>query len=1176
MRQFSKFLIVGLFFLLPFTARSQSDSGEGFKKASIIELENKVEVLRSGAQTWDPGRTNQFLLPGDQIRTGEKSRAVVRLPNQTTMRLGELSLLQIPAEKKSGPFGLKVLKGLFYFFHRGDPDDLEVGTPTVSAVVRGTEFQIEVSDQDTTTLTMLNGRVDVSSDSETATIEDHQILVSAPGSDFKQSAIVNANHVIQWALFYPGILDLHDIQIDEEFEETAAASLASYRNGNLPDALVNYPSGRQPVSADERIYYAAILLTTGQVDAARDVLSKLDDGSLERIGRVRDALQLLIDVVTQTATTGILDPQLASEWMAQSYFLQARLDLRGAKSAALNATTTSPNFGFAWARLAELQFSFADANAAESSLRRSLSLMPLNAQSHSLNGFVATRQGSFDEALVHFETAIAVDGSFANAWLGRGLCLMHGRQTAAALDDLQTAATLEPNRSILRSYLAKGFSVSRDNRRAIEELHLAMQLDPNDPTGWIYAALIQQQENRINTAITNLQHSVNLNDNRAVYRSRMLLDEDRAVRSANLAGVYRDAGMRQVSINEASRAVDADYANFSSHLFLANSYNELRDPKQVTLRYETAAFSEYLMANLLSPVSVGVLSPSVSQNEYSRMFDNRKFGVSSRTEYLSGGDWIQDGAQFGNLGNVSYSVGADYRSENGQRPNNDLEALTLSLQTRIQLTPDDQIFLMGSYYNYESGDVAQYYYQTNAHQNLRVEETQEPLFLAGYNHRWSQNHQTLALFNYSRDNFKLTDTENDVLLLARDGADQVLLVPVPTLPTASIRYETDFDLYSGELQHIWKTEENTLVVGGKFQSGTLDTHSQLGASTPTQLGSVGNPPTPLFFSSPPTDQTIRSTVNRASIYVYDYWQVWDPFRITVGIAYDYLDYPVNFQSSPIESGQTSKDQWSPKVGLTYMPFKGTFFRGNYARSLGGATFDQSIRLEPVQIAGFNQAYRNVIPESIVGSIAAPSFETFGVAWDQHFRQTRSYITVIAEVLRSDVERQVGEFDVLFPPQIVPSGTQQQLDYEERNLSISFNQLISRDLVFNARYKVSDARLENAFVEIPGTVAPQASADQNSILHEIALGGILNHPSGFFSSVEGVWYQQSNRGFTPDTPGDTFWQVNLFAGYRFLQRRVEVSAGVLNLTDQDYRLNPLNFHADLRRERTFVAGLRFYF
>src|SRR5206468_11274539 len=126
---------------------------------------------------------------------------------------------------------------------------------------------------------------------------------------------------------------------------------------------------------------------------------------------------------------------------------------------------------------------------------------------------------------------------------------------------------------------------------------------------------------RSNEGVRDLERSQELNNNRRLYRSRLLLDQDRAVRGANLANLYRDAGLTDVSVREAGRAVNADYANYAAHLFLANSYNELRDPKQVNLRYETAWFTEYLVANLLAPVGAGTLSQTVSQQESSKLFE---------------------------------------------------------------------------------------------------------------------------------------------------------------------------------------------------------------------------------------------------------------------------------------------------------------------------------------------------------------------------------------------------------------------------------------------------------------------------------------------------------------------------------------------------------------------------
>src|SRR5213075_312254 len=179
-------------------------------------------------------------------------------------------------------------------------------------------------------------------------------------------------------------------------------------------------------------------------------------------------------------------------------------------------------------------------------------------------------------------------------------------------------------------------------------------------TPWLYSALLHQQENQVNQAVADLEKSQELNDNRSVFRSRLLLDQDRAVRSANLAAIYSEAGMTEVSVREASRAVNSDYANYSAHLFLANSYNQLRDPNQINLRYETPWLSEYLIANLLAPVAASTLSQTVSQQEYSRLFAGDGFGVASSTEYFSRGDWIQAGAQYGTFGNFGYAVDTLY------------------------------------------------------------------------------------------------------------------------------------------------------------------------------------------------------------------------------------------------------------------------------------------------------------------------------------------------------------------------------------------------------------------------------------------------------------------------------------------------------------------------------------
>jgi hypothetical protein len=96
------------------------------------------------------------------------------------------------------------------------------------------------------------------------------------------------------------------------------------------------------------------------------------------------------------------------------------------------------------------------------------------------------------------------------------------------------------------------------------------------------------------------------------------------------------------------------------------------------------------------------------------------------------------------------------------------------------------------------------------------------------------------------------------------------------------------------------------------------------------------------------------------------------------------------------------------------------------------------------------------------------------------------------------------------------------------------------------------------------------------LHQIRGYVLYNHPSGFFAEAETLWFAQENYGFNPAEPGDTFFQQNFYAGYRFAQRRVELTLGLLNVTGGDYKLEPLTIYQELPRKPVVEARLNFIF
>ncbi|HZO86257.1 MAG TPA: hypothetical protein VFC26_13640, partial [Verrucomicrobiae bacterium] len=183
---------------------------------------------------------------------------------------------------------------------------------------------------------------------------------------------------------------------------------------------------------------------------------------------------------------------------------------------------------------------------------------------------------------------------------------------------------------------------------------------------------------------------------------------------------------------------------------------------------------------------------------------------------------------------------------------------------------------------------------------------------------------------------------------------------------------------------------------------------------------------------------------------------------------------------------------------------------------------------------------------------------FHLGLDHKF-PTHTYALLQAEWLRSKASRSVGIFDYTDAPPFlaVPSTTPQRLEFEERALVAALHQLVGDEWAFGARYRLSRAELESELTAL-GT-----RSDERDTLHQLNLFAIWQNAAGFFARGEALWY-------------DDFWQLNALAGYRFPRRRAEIAVGVLNLSDKDYRLNPLHSVVELPHERTFVASFRFNF
>lgn len=1147
-------------------AAEKPESGARAISVSVVSLEGLVEVQRAGTEIWVALRTNTVLTACDRLRTGANGRALVRASEGSLARLRAGSVLEVkPPVQPSGPL-INLIRGFFNFFDRDRSAEVEIRNGLASAASLGTDFALAIAEDGQVDLAVFDGAVALRNAAGSLEVPAGTGARARPQVAPEKSPGLALASLVQWTWYYPQVIAPEDLPFTSGEQEALAASLAAYRRGAVVQALESWPATVNPSSsAAARVFHAALLLAVGETAEAESL-----DGDIANLPAARALRRVVSAARGEVAASTVSESaaHTASEALAESYVRQARGDLPAARAAARSAREQAPQFGPAWAREAELEFSFGDLTRANAALPQALALAPEHPSALVLRGFVASGRNRLHEAAEAFAAATESGRGLADAWLGRGLVRIRRGDLRGGQDDLLVAAALEPRRALLRSYLGKAYAESRDATAARRELRLAREMDPQDPTAWLYSALDAQSGNRVNEAAEQLEQAQNLGANRGLFRSQLLLDQDRAVRGANLARIYDDAGLADFGRFEALRAVEADYGNYSAHLFLANSYFQARDPNLFGLRYDTPAFSEFLLANLLSPVGAGTLSPTISQSEYGKLFERDRGGVIANAEYLSRGAWTVSGSQFAQWNNSAYAFEGAYRNDPGEWRNGDIEQRELAFQWKQQLGPSDSLWLRVAEFEGDSGDLFARYDPGTANDRARVERLQRPVITAGLVHTWQPGLQTLLLASRLLDEVRLTDPFSSALVVARQEG-----VPIQARELGFQQsFENRLEQYSLELQQLWETDFGLRTVAGVAgRWGDLTSHSRL--VDPVELAGL--------FTDPATDARVRDDVSRVSAYAYETWTPWDPLSVTAGVTYERQEFPLNHRATPIQSGTDTAEFLLPKLGVMWRPWTGGTLRAAYAQTTSAGGFDPVLQLEPTHVAGVVQSYRSVIPETLGDTPAGSRFEVFGAAFEQRF-PTRTYVTVAAEWIENRAPRAVGTFVLDFDEfgdlrdLAHAEALEQRQDFRERSLSLTVDQLLGEWFTVGVAYRLQVAELETEIESVRGVAEFPARTDSLAVLHQVVPHVYFNHRSGVFASASARWLSQDNQRDDAGLGDAAHWQLDVWAGYRFRSRQAEVAVGLLNLLDEDYRLSPLNTYALPPRERTLAVrfGLRF--
>jgi Tfp pilus assembly protein PilF len=974
--------------------------------------------------------------------------------------------------------------------------------------VEGTEGLIRV-EPDRTLITIYEGQVLASNAAGSLALTSGQSAVAEAGKAPVERVVVRPRDAVHWALYYPPVM--------------------LFAPGEAPK--------EDPADARYLAYRASRLLAVGRFDEAGADIQK----ALLTDPRYSDAhaLQAIIFVVQNEREKALASAQKAVETgpnsaaahIALSYAQQAAFDLEGARASVEKAVDLDPNNALAWARLAELWASFGRLGKALEAAQKAVDINPNLSRPQMVLGFSYLTQVRTTESRKAFTKAIELDNADPLSRLGLGLALIRDGDLDAGGREIEIAASLDPNNSLVRSYLGKTYFEKKQIGLDEREYAIAKELDPNDPTPWFYDAIAKQTTNRPVEALRNFEKAIELNDNRAVYRSKLLLDSDTAARQSALARVYSDLGFQQLALVEGWKSVNTDPTNYSAHRFLADSYS-------AKPRHEIARVSELLQSQLLQPNNISSLQPrlgesslflitsqgpgSLSFNEFNPIFNRNRLavqgsGLVGENDTLGG-----EGVVSGIYNRLSFSGGYSYFDTDGFRRNADQTDKIANIFAQYELTYKTSIQAEYRYRDNERGDVSLNFFEDNDLPDLEQEEKLSTYRL-GLRHAFSPSSNLIGNFSYQKSDLDAFD------IVPIDPDDTGLPPPPAEL---FIDADGDQDAYSAELQHLFRSNYVNTVVGGGYFRIEQDFDFDQDLFFP-----IIDPP--IFLGS--FDAKSELDTDHYNAYLYSYLNFLKNVTLTVGASADFFDL-----EDQEGEGDLDKNKFNPKFGITWNPYPGTTLRGAVFKTFKRTLItDQT--LEPTQVAGFNQFFDD---------FDSTEAWVYGAAVDQKFYKS---IYAGAEFFYRDLE--VPFFD------LNPDGS---VELKEDK----WDEYIGRAYLNWTPHEWFSLSAEYQYERFEYTEEFNIGAIDVDT-HSVPLGINFFHPSGFSTGLKATyWYQdgkfQNFDEFDIKSGDDSFWLVDAAIRYRFPKRYGFFTVGVTNIFDEDFEY----FEVDAKNSR--IQPERFLF
>ncbi|MBI3456576.1 MAG: TonB-dependent receptor [Candidatus Rokubacteria bacterium] len=794
------------------------------------------------------------------------------------------------------------------------------------------------------------------------------------------------------------------------------------------------------------------------------------------------------------------NPYSPSAQLDLALALQAHFQLDAALEAARRAVALDPRNVRTRIHVARLLLGFDRVEDATREAQEARALDPAEPLVLATLGFIHLIRGETADAVAAFEAALDAGSTSGDPYLGLGLAAFRQGRREEGLRAFQAATALEPRVSLFQSYLGKALWQVERREEALGTLDRARTLDPRDPTPDLYAGVFLTDLNRPADAMVALQRSVALNDNRAVFRSRLLLDRDLATRNVDLSRAYVALGQADRTRAVGIRALHEDPQSSSTHLLYASALRALNAIQP--------ANSELLVTRLLLPVNQLAFN---TFNDYTSLLEAPR--LQGTLEGTVGSFDTREGSVvlFGGTTRVAASTVVTYSRTEGPKPANsdDENWATLTL-LKWAPTLRSSAFVQLFHAADRGGDTFANQRGFTPNDPDFRKDARSTLLELGYQLELQPGHTLLLAVQRQYDRLKSRD--QTVSLSPTSIAPQLF-------PDLAIRSTTLLDLATREpfsdvqSAYLGRVGSHQLWLAADYFRGRPESRQRIQSLTDLVLFGA---PVPGFSVATDDFQKNWFTREYLSFVAQDTWQPHPSLYLTGALRYDHGRDGDRF--GPLRQDSSLL---SPQAGLLWRVTPDHTLRLAAFRAVQTHT---ASRVFPTQVAGF-----------FINAPVDPSTDStqYHAAWDADLGPM-TFLTL--DVFRRAANSPTFTF--------APDGmrVRETVTRHRTGGSAALNQVF-------ARYWGASVAYLRVHREDPGS-----EGDDDLV----QLGLRFVHPSGLSAQASVAYVQQDLAADRPSGAPRDFWVVSLTGRYEFPRKWGALTVGIENVFDKrfDLRGDPL--------------------